>query len=123
MGWNRNKSAVTLPHVAVAAAPKPQREKIYAPKPLPSVHATPGAPLAKDTWRPLLNIEPVLLVAARPTQCRWPVEVKGGQEEHYCCGLLKLEAGSYCRTHAKMAFYPQRVADEKELARLARMVR
>jgi hypothetical protein len=61
-----------------------------------------GREVPAEVWEPLGP--PV----AEPTrkQCCWPVGEATGAQQHYC-GLPK-SRGSYCETHAAMAFAPRR---------------
>lgn len=64
------------------------------PIPLPR-HVVPAR-----AWKPLDGSCPVTLMHLAPRCCKWPVELPGEAEPHFC-GLPA--TGPYCGTHAKRA--------------------
>lgn len=52
---------------------------------------------------------PIPLVKLTERTCKWPVD-GGGWGNRLFCGASKDKAGSYCATHAKLAYTPRTVA-------------
>jgi len=63
-------------------------------------------PPPEETWRPLPNVPPMLLVHAGPTHCRWPVETGNTVLGPWCCGAAKIKDSPYCGHHHKIGNYP-----------------
>lgn len=53
----------------------------------------------ENPWAPLDGSSPVPIVGLRSGHCRWPIELPGAPESHFCG--LAISKGSYCPTHAK----------------------
>lgn len=69
-----------------------------------SANPAPEAPLPKGpsrAFKPLPGVTPVTIMGLGAHTCRWPVELDGETEAHFCAALPT--SGIYCRSHAVMA--------------------
>ena len=123
---NARRRLAKGPAVAAGAPPKPAAKPIAVAEKAPSSEVAPGPsaiageqvdaapavaaddrPARSDAFRPLRGFDPVPLVDASSSACRWPVYPHGRSEAGvavHCCGRAtgspKL---SYCDAHARMS--------------------
>lgn len=121
----KEEGRITKPKVAVAPKPKPKPKPkpvvvVAAPPPPPPPPSPPPPLTGADSWKPLATVKPVRLEDTSYKHCRWPVDVVGGGESHWCCGADKQEGSPYCQTHTKRAWQPVDPKRKRDLMRLAR---
>lgn len=68
-------------------------------------------PARTDVWEALSGSAPVSIEDHREHTCRWPV---GLERPFLYCGAVALDGGSYCASHAAVAFRPVPPARRKE---------
>lgn len=105
------------------AKPKPAKPKLIVcgnntvlEKPEGHAPKTPES-FNPKAWEPLPGTEPVTIMGLRSSSCRWPVDLQGAAEQHYCNGLAF--DGRYCTTHAKLAARPLPQKDRTEAQKRA----
>lgn len=108
---------VTKPKPKLKPKPKPKPVMVVAAPPPPPPHEP---PIKLDSWKSLTTVKPVRLEDTVHINCRWPVEVVGGGESHWCCGADKQEGSPYCVAHTKMAWQPSDPKRKRALMRMAR---
>lgn len=112
--FGETKVPMPKPKLAIAGNGTVFEQTNVEPK-LPPVNAA--------AWSPLPGFTPVTMDGLRHTSCRWPVDLVGATETHYCG--RKSEKGAYCATHAARSYVPAPIRRKgqdpaKELARSLR---
>lgn len=88
-------------------APKPVKPKLIiagcgAVLEKPPSEPSPLPPVNVRAWAPLPGSEPVALADLSARHCRWPVDLAGALEQHFCARKLD-GGGPYCATHAALS--------------------
>lgn len=97
-----------------------------APPPIAPLPATPAFIAPVNAFKPLPGSAPRPLAGLTFGVCRWPVDVPGAADQHFCCRPVAnqdSEFGSrriYCEAHAPRAVS---AADAKKTKNLARSLR
>lgn len=83
----------------------------------------PKAEIKADAWAPLPGSEPITLIGLHSTSCKWPVELQGVTEHHFCGNFA---IGRYCAEHVRAearrsaAQHPKAAKNLQSLIRVAR---
>lgn len=130
-GSGKQRQPASAPRRTFLKATPPARPKAlngtpWTPAVIPNTPAAPTFVAPASAFKPLPASEPRPLASLTFGACRWPVDLLGAAEQHFCCRPVAdrdSESGSrrtYCEAHAPRSVSASDFRKTKDLARSLR---